>query len=154
MSVVLLACAAGGLLAGGALGSGLRWRWAFGVAFGATLWIPLLVLGSLPALSGVERFVDLLFGFTPALAVSHALLGALGLALGGSGWRRACVDALVFGAAGTAGALVLALVVRISAGSGGAAAFAVGALGAGVVCLLPLVLGGWWLGCRPPGSVD
>ena len=154
ISVVLLACVAGGLVAGGALGPGLRWRSAFGVAFGATLWIPLLVLGSLPALSGVERFVELLFAFTPVLAMSHALLGALGLALGGGGWRRACVGALVFGAAGAAGAVLLALVVRLAAGSTGAAAFSVGALGGAVACLLPLTLGGWWLGRRPPGSVN
>lgn len=154
ISVVLLACVAGGLLAGGALGPGLRWRSAFGVAFGATLWIPLLVLGSLPALSGVERFVDLLLAFTPVLAMSHALLGALGLALGGGGWRRACVGALVFGAAGAAGAVLLAVVVRLAAGSTGAAAFSVGALGVVVACLLPVTLGGWWLGRRPPGSVN
>ena len=146
IAVVLLACVAGGVVAGGALGSGLRWRLAFGAAFGATLWIPLLILASLPALSGVERFAELLVGFAPALAVSHALLGALGLALGGSGWRRAGAGALVFGAAGTAGGVLLALVVRLSAGSAGAAAFAAGALGGGVACLLPLTLAGWWLG--------
>ena len=148
IAVVLLACAAGGVVAGGALGPGLRWRAAFGAAFGATLWIPLLVLASLPALSGVERFVDLLFGLTPALAMSHALLGALGLALGGGGGRLACVGALVFGSAGTAGAMLLALVVRLTAGSTGAAAFAVGALGGVAACLLPLTLAGWWLGRR------
>ena len=101
LAVVLLASVAGGLVAGGALGPGLRWRAAFGAAFGATLWIPYLILGSLPALSGVERLADLLVGFTPALATSHALLGALGLVLGGSGWRRACAGSLGFGAAGT-----------------------------------------------------
>lgn len=154
ISVVLLACVAGGLVAGGALGPGLRWRAAFGVAFGATLWIPLLILASLPALSGVERLAELLLRLAPALAVSHALLGALGLALGGSGWRRACAGALVFGAAGTVGGGLLALVVRLSAGSSGAAAFAAGALGGGVACLLPLTLAGWWLGRRLSGSVN
>ncbi len=153
ITVVLLACVAGGMVAGGALGPGLRWRVAFGAAFGATLWIPLLILASLPALSGVERLPELLVGFTPALGMTHALLGALGLALGAAGWRRACAGAVVFGAAGTAGGVLLAVVVRLSAGSGGAAGFAVGALGGGVACLLPLVLGGWWLG-RPPGSVN
>ncbi len=153
LAVVLLASVAGGLVAGGALGPGLRWRAAFGAAFGATLWIPYLILGSLPALSGVERLADLLVGFTPALATSHALLGALGLVLGGSGWRRACAGSLRFGAAGTAGGVLLALVVRLSAGSSGAAAFAVGALGGCTACLLPLTLAGWWLGCRPTGRV-
>ena len=153
IAVALLACAAGGVVAGGALGAGMRRRAAFAAAFGATLWIPLLVLGSLPALSGVERFVELLVGFVPALAVSHALLGALGLGLGGSGWRRACAGALAFGAAGEAGGVLLALVVRLSAGSSGAAAFAAGALGAGVACLLPLTLAGYWLGCLRSGRV-
>lgn len=153
IAVVLLACAAGGVVAGGALGAGMRRRAAFGAAFGATLWIPLLVLVSLPALSGVERFAELLVGFAPALAASHALLGALGLGLGGSGWRRACAGALAFGAAGAAGGVLLALVVRLSAGSSGAAAFAAGALGAGVACLLPLTLAGYWLGCLRWGRV-
>ena len=153
ITVVLLACAAGGVVAGGALGPGLRWRAAFGAAFGATLWIPLLILASLPALSGVERLTELLVGFAPALALSHALLGALGLALGGGGWRRAGAGALVFGAAGTAGGVLLALVVRLSAGSAGAAAFAAGALGGGVACLLPLTLAGWWLGWMRSGRV-
>ena len=151
-AVLALACVAGGVVAGGALGPGPRRRAAFGAAFAATFWMPLLVLGSLPTLSGVERFVDLLAGFVPVLAVSHALLGALGLALGGDGWRRAAAAALVFGPAGAAGGVLLALVVRLSAGSdGGAAAFAVRALGGGAACLLPLAIGGWWLARRPPG---
>lgn len=149
--VALLACAAGGVVAGGAVGPGLRWRAAFGAAFGATLWIPLLILASLPALSGVERLAELLVGFAPALAVSHALLGALGFGLGGSGWRRAGAGALVFGAAGAAGGVLLALVVRLSAGSAGATAFAAGALGGGVACLLPLTLAGFWLGSPRSG---
>lgn len=151
-AVLALACVAGGVVAGGALGPGPRRRSAFGAAFAATFWMPLLVLGSLPTLSGVERFVDLLAGFAPVLAVSHALLGALGLAFGGDGWRRAAAAALVFGPAGAAGGVLLALVVRLSAGSdGGAAAFAVRALGGGAACLLPLAIGGWWLARRPPG---
>ena len=151
--VVLLGCAAGGVVAGGAVGPGLRWRAAFGAAFGATLWIPLLILASLPALSGVERLAELLVGFTPALAVSHALLGTLGLALGGGGWRRAGAGALVFGAAGTAGGGLLALIVRLSAGSAGATAFAAGVLGGGVACLLPLALAGFWLGSLRSGRL-
>ena len=150
VAVLLLACAAGGIVAGGALG-GVRWRAAFGAAFGATLWIPLLILGSLPALSGRERIVDLVVGFTPAFALSYAFTGACGLALGGSGWRRASLGSLVFGAAGVAGGMLLALAVRLTPGVTGVAAFAVSAIGGGVACLLPLTLAGWWLGCRLPG---
>ena len=153
VAVLLLACVAGGFVAGGALGPGLRRRAAFGAAFGATLGIPFLVLGSLPALSGRERFVDLLVGFTPVLAAAHALLGALGLALGGGGRRLACVGAVGFGAAGAAGGVLLALVVRLSAGCVGASAFAAGVLGGGVACVLPLTLAGWWLGCLRAGRL-
>ena len=151
VAVLVLASAAGGVVAGGALGGG-RWRVAFGAAFGATLWIPLLILSSLPALSGGERLIDLLARLTPGLALSHLLPGALGLLLGGSGWRRACLGALVFGAAGAAGGVLLAVAVRLAPGATGAAAFAVSALGGGAACLLPLTLGGWWLGRRRPGS--
>ena len=151
VAVLTLASAAGGIVAGGALGGG-RSRAAFGAAFGATLWIPFLILSSLPALSGGERLVGLVAGLTPGLALFHAILGALGLLLGGSGWRRACLGALVFGAAGAAGGVLLAVAVRLAPGATGTAAFAVSALGGGAACLLPLTLGGWWLGRRRPGS--
>lgn len=151
-TVLLLACAAGGVVAGGAPGGTVRWRLAFGAAFGATLWVPFLILGTLPALSGGERLLELVVGFTPALAVSHALLGGIGLALGGGGRMLAWKGTAACGVAGAAGGLLLALIVRLSAGSGGAAEFAVSVLGAGVACLLPLAFAGRWLGCRRPGS--
>ncbi len=151
LAVFVLACAAGGALAGGALGRNPRWRAAFGTAFVATLWIPFLMLTSLPALSGRERLIDLLVGFAPALALSHALLGAFGLVLGGSGWRRACTGAMVFGAAGAGAGVLLALVVRLLAGLSGAPAFALSALGGGATCLVPLTVAGWWL-ARPTAT--
>ena len=145
-AVLVVASVAGGVVAGAALGGGVRRRAGLGVAFGATLWIPLFMLTGLPALSGAERLVDLLVGFTPALTVSHALLGALGFALGGGGWRRACQAAAALGVAGGFGGVLLALLVRVSAGSGATASFAVSVLGGGASCLLPLALAGWWLG--------
>lgn len=150
--VLVVACAAGGVLAGGPLG-GLRWRAAWGVAFGATFWIPVLVLSSVPALSGGERVVNLVTGIVPPFCVSLALLGAIGLALGGSGWRHATKGAVVFGAAGGTGGVLLALLVRLSAGGGGALGFAVGVIGGAAACLLPLTFAGWWLG-RGSGRID
>ena len=151
-AVLLLACAAGGAVAGGGLGGGLRWRAALGAAFCAALWMPILMLGALPALSGGERFGALAVGFAPGVAASHALLGGLALALGGCGWRRAWRGAAVCGAAGAVGGLALALVVRLSAGGGPAAEFAVSALGAAAACLLPLASAAWVLGRLRPGS--
>ena len=147
----MLACAAGGVVAGGGFGS-LRWRAALGTAFCTALWMPFLMLSTLPALSGGERLSELVLGFAPGVAASHALLGGVGLALGGSGWMRVWRGALACGAAGAAGGLSLALIVRLSVGGDGAAAFAVSAFGGGVACLLPLALGGWWLGRLHPGS--
>ena len=146
VAVLLLACAAGGAVAGGGLGGAGRWRAALGAAFAGALWMPFLMLGTLPALSGGERLLELVAGLLPGLAVSHALLGGIGLALGGSGWRLALRGAAVFGAAGAAGGLLLALLVRVSAGAGGVPGFAVSALGGALACLLPLASGGWWLG--------
>ena len=151
-AVLMLACAAGGAVAGGGFGGGLRWRAALGAAFCAAFWMPLLMLGALPALSGSERFGELLVGFAPGVAASHALLGGLGLALGGSGGRRAWRGAAACGAAGALGGSALALVVRLAAGGGPAAEFAVSALGAGAACLLPLASAGWVLGRPRPGS--
>ena len=152
VAVLMLACAAGGVVAGGGLGGNLRWRAALGAAFCAVLWMPFLVLGTLPALSGGERLGELVLGFTPAVAASHTLLGGLALALGGGGWSRAWRGAVVLGAAGTAGGLLLALIVRLLAGSDGAAAVGVSALGGAAACLLPLTLAGWWLGRLRLGS--
>ena len=152
VAVLMASCAAGGIVAGGGFGGDLRWRAALGVAFCAALWIPLLLLGTLPALSGGERLSELVLGFTPGVAAAHALLGGLALALGGGGWSRAWRGAAACGAAGTAGGLLLAVVVRLSAGGDGAAAFAVSALGGGAACLLPLALAGWWFGRLRPGS--
>ena len=145
VAVLVVACAAGGVVAGGALG-GLRRRTAWSIAFGFTFWMPLLVLSSLPALSGGESVVNLVTAVVPPFSVSLALLAAVGLALGGNGWRGAAKGTLVFGAAGAAGGVLLALVVRLAAGSGVAGAFAVNAFGGAAACLLPLTLGGWWLG--------
>ena len=151
LAVLVIACAAGGVVAGSALGGGARWRAGFAAAFGATLWFPFLMLSSLQALGGRESLVELVVGFAPGLAAAHAVLGAFGLALGGMGRRSAGRGALVFGAAGGCGGVLLALVIRLSAGSGGAAAFAAGALGGGAACLLPLTLAGWWLGRSSSG---
>ena len=151
VAVLLLACAAGGVVAGGGLGGAGRWRAALGAAFAGVLWMPYLLLGTLPALSGGERLVELVVGLLPSLAISHALLGGMALALGGSGRRRAWRGAAVFGAAGAAGGLLLALLVRLSAGAGGMPGFAVSALGGALACLLPLASGGWWLGRRRLG---
>ena len=146
VAVLLLACAAGGVVAGGGLGGNLRRRAALGAAFCAALWMPFLLLSTLPALGGGERLGELVVGFTPGVAASHALLGGLGLALGGSGWSPAWRGAAACGAGGAAGGLLLALVVRLFAGGEAAAGFAVGVLGGVAACLLPLTLGGWWLG--------
>jgi hypothetical protein len=152
VAVLLLSCAAGGIVASGGFGGGPRWRAALGAAFCAAHWIPYLVLGAVPALGGGERLVELVIGLAPAIAASHALLGGLGLALGGSGWRRAWRASAAFGAAGAAGGVLLALIVRLAAGGGPASALAVSALGAVLACLLPPACGAWWVGRGRPGS--
>lgn len=143
-AILVIACAAGGWMAGRGLGPGRRWPAAFGAAFGAVLWIPLALANGLPALTGGDPFGQLLAIFVPIVAVSHALLGGIGFALGGRGWRGAGRGALAFGAAGVVGGAALAAGVRLTAGEG--AAVAVSALGGAAACLLPLVLAGWWCG--------
>ena len=102
VAVLAVACAAGGIVAGGALG-GTRWRAAFGAAFCAAAWVPLSLLSGLPALGGGEQAVELAAVFLPGFALAYAALGAGGLALAGCGWRCASLGALVFGGAGAAG---------------------------------------------------
>ena len=153
VGVLAAACIAGGIVAGGALG-GARWRAAFGAAFGAAGWIPLLLLSSLPALGGRERAIELAVVFTPGFALAFAVLGAAGLALGGSGWRGACGGAAVFGVAGAAGGTLVAATAGLAPGSAGLVGFAVQAFGGGAGFLLPAAVGGWWIGRRQQAPRD
>ena len=145
IAVVAVACVAGGVLAGSALG-GARWRIAFATAFCSAGWMPLLLLGTLPALGGRETAVGLAVAFAPGFAVAYTMLGAAGLALGGAGWRGACRGAIAFGAAGAAGGALLGVVAGLAPGAVGLPGFAVQSIGGGAAFLLPAAAGGWWIG--------
>lgn len=145
IAMVVVACAAGGALAGRALG-GARWRIAFGTAFCAAGWIPLLLLGTLPALGGRETAIGLAVVLAPVIGLAHATLGGAGLALGGAGWRTAGRGAVVFGAAGAVGGAGLAMAAGLAPGAAGLPGFAVHVAGGGAALLLPLAAGGWWIG--------
>ena len=147
VAVLAVASVAGGLVAGGALG-GLRWRIAFGAAFCATAWVPLLLLSGLPALGGRESAGAIAVALVPGFALAHATLGAAGLAFGGAGWRGACRGGLVFGVAGAVGGAAASAAAGLAPGAGGLAGFAVQSLGGGTALLLPAAAGGWWLGGR------
>ena len=145
LAVVAVACVAGGALAGSALG-GVRWRIAFAAAFCSAGWMPLLLLGTLPALGGRETAVGLAVVLAPGFALAYTMLGAAGLALGGAGWRGATRGAIVFGAAGAAGGALLAVVAGLAPGAVGLSGFAVQSIGGGAAFLLPAAGGGWWIG--------
>ena len=149
IAVIGVACAAGGIVAGGAIG-GARWRAAFCAAFCAAAWIPLLLLSGLPALGGRERVIELAVVFAPGFTLAYAVLGAIGLALGGAGWGRALRGVAVFGAAGGAGGSVIAGAAALVPGAAGSIGFAVQAVGGAAAFLLPAAIGGWWL-ARPRG---
>lgn len=151
IAVLGAACAAGGVVAGNAIG-GARWRAAFGAAFCAAGWVPLLLLSGLPALGGREGAADLAPVLVPGFASAYAALGAAGLALAGCGWRCGSSGALVFGAAGAAGGAVVSAVAGLAPGATGVAGFAVQSLGGGVAFLLPAAAGGWWIGRRRAGA--
>ena len=151
LAVLAVACAAGGIVAGSGVG-GVRWRAAFGAAFCAAGWVPLLLLSGLPALGGRERAAELAVVLLPGFALAYAALGAMGLALAGCGWRCASLGAFVFGAAGAAGGGVLAPAAGLAPGEVGLVGLAVQSLGGGAAFLLPAAAGGWWIGRRQAGS--
>lgn len=171
IAVVAVACVAGGVLAGSALArpggrvrspraretpasraprrrlpGSVRWQLAFGAAFCVAGWMPLLLLGTLPALGGRETAAGLAVVLAPGFALAYAMLGGAGLGLGGAGWRNACRGALVFGAAGAAGGALLAVVAGLAPGAVGLPGFGVQSLGGGAAYLLPAAAGGWWIG--------
>ena len=136
----------GGALAGGALRQGWRGRLAFAGAFPLGACLPLLVVMSLQALSGRESLLQLLVAFVVSFAFSFGLLGAVGTALLGIGWRvagRACV---AFTGAGVAGGLVLVGVVTLLPATTNGGTTLMLLTGSGVALLAPPTLGGWWLG--------
>ena len=142
-----VACLAGGQFAGGALRRGVRSRLAFGVAFPIGLAIPLVVVSGLAALSGREGFTELGL-FVPGFVLAYGLLGAVGSALSGDGWRRTARTGGAFAAGGLCGGVALAGVAALVAGSSSGAAMVAHTVGAAVACLVPTALGGWWLGRR------
>ena len=147
IAVIGAACAAGGIVAGGAIG-GARWRAAFCAAFCAAAWVPLLLLSGLPALGGREGLAELAVVLVPGFAAPYATLGAVGLALAACGWRSTSLGALVFGAAGAAGGALVAAAAGLAPGEVGLAGFAVQSIGGGAACLLPAAAGGWWIARR------
>ena len=150
VGLVLAACAVGGAVAGAAVGTGWRGRVAFAVAFVVGLWLPLLELGTLPALAGHERFVQLVVGLVPGFALGWCVIGAAGVALSGvTTWPRVAVSGLVFAAGGALGGLLLAGAASLAPGASGFAGFTVSLLG-GVACLTSSAIGAWGL----PGSHD
>lgn len=150
IGLVLAACAVGGAVAGAAVGAGWRGRVAFAVAFVAGLWLPLLEVGTLPALAGGERFVQLAVGLVPGFALGWCVIGAAGVALSGATtWPRVATSGLVFAAGGALGGLLLAGAASLAPGASGLAGFTVSLLG-GVACLTSSVIGAWGL----PGPRD
>lgn len=147
-AMLLVACVAGGQFAGGALRSDVRSRVAFGVAFPIGLAIPLVVVSGLEALSGHEAVTALAARFVPVFALGYGFLGAVGGALGGEGWRETARGVGAFTGGGAVGGVALAAIVALMAGSSGAVAPVARACGAAVACVIPVVMGGWWLGAR------
>lgn len=161
VGLLLVASAAGGAVAGGAAGSGWRGPLAFALAFAALLWVPLLVVSSLPALGGRESLRELAIGLPLGFVLAYGLIGALGSALSGHdgpdpgpgrGWARVAITGLVFAAAGLAGALLVAAVASLAPGASGLAGFAIN-LFAGGACVSASAAGGWWIagGFDPSG---
>ena len=150
LAMLGVACVAGGQFAGGALRRGVRSRVAFGLAFPIGLAIPLVVVGGLEALSGHEALTELAVRFVPVFALAYGLLGTVGGALSGGGWRRTVQAVGAFTAGGVVGGVTLAAVVALVADSSGPAAPVARACGAAVACVIPPAIGGWWLGARAP----
>ncbi len=143
--LMAFAGAAGGALAGSALGRGWRGAAAFALAFPVGLALPLLAVASVPALSGRERLVELVAGFVPAFAASFGLMGGVGTALVGAGWRRALQSSLAFSLAGVIGGLALTAVATFLPGGLTGRFPGLFVIAAALTPIVPAALAGWWL---------
>ena len=143
--LMALAGAAGGGLAGSALGRGWRGTAAFALAFPVGLVLPLLAVASVPALSGRERLVELVAGFVPAFAASFGLIGGVGTVLVGAGWRRALRSSLAFSLVGAVGGLALTAVATLLPGGLTGSFPGLFVIAATLASVAPTALAGWWL---------
>ena len=147
--LVLLGLSAlgGGLLTGQLLALSVRSRLALAIAHGVGFWPIFGVAATLPALVGHETIGELGVRFVPVFSVSYCLISGVGRLLAGHGWKNAVRSAGIGLVSGTAGAVVLTVVVSVATyETPTTVQWFLAVSGTTVACLLSSGLAGWWGG--------
>jgi hypothetical protein len=147
--LVLLGLSAlgGGLLTGQLLALSVRSRLALAIAHAVGFWPIFGVAATLPALVGHETIGELGVRFVPVFSVSYCLISGVGRLLAGHGWKNALRSAGIGLVSGTAGAVVLTVVVSVTTHETPTTVqWFLAVSGTTVACLLSSGLAGWWGG--------
>ena len=149
LTLLAATLAIGGAVAAAGAGAAWRGRLAFAVAHLLGLWPLVVVVVTLPALTGDETLWQLGLRIVPAAGLAHAVVGVSGAALAGTGWGAVVAAAGAGSAAGAVGGVALAVAVRllfaIGVGDDGRDVFLT--LGAGAVgWAVAAGAHGWWWG--------
>ncbi len=99
----------GGAIAGWSLRPGMRGVVGFAFAFAFALPILLFQMIGIQGMSGNWPIARLVLDFGRTGALAFALMGAIGVAIAGLGWREVVRSTAVFGCAGFSGGFILAL---------------------------------------------
>ena len=101
--VLVIPTLVGGAVAGASLREGRRGSVGFALAFPIGVFLPTLGAVGIQAMSGRETLMQLLVVFAGSFSLSFGLMGAVGVAFLGRGWRIVVYSALVFAASGVIG---------------------------------------------------
>ena len=148
LTMPLLGFLVGGAIAGRSLGLGKRGVVGFAISFALSIPILLIVVISVQGMHGNEGFFSLAAYFAVAFGLAFALMGGLGVAISGLGWREVARSAAAFGSAGVLGSILLRLSLSAMMQGAWRLNHIVLWLGAVVSLLIPAGLGGTLLSRR------
>lgn len=147
LAIPFIAFAAGGAIAGHALGVGTRAVVGFAFAFPLTLPVLVYSMIGLQGLGTRQSFESLGSYFGLMGAVSFGIMGLVGTGI--AGLRRDVVaSSVVFGAGGLLGGILLAASLAMTRGPSGALDSVILWTGLLLYFALPPIFGGWFLGRR------
>ena len=142
-----LSALGGGLLTGQLLALSVRSRVALAIAHAVGFWPIFGVAATLSAFVGHETIGELGVRFVPVFSVSYCLISGIGRLLAGHGWKNAVRSAGIGLVSGTAGAVVLTVVVSVATyETSTTVQWFLAVSGTTVACLLSAGLTGWWGG--------
>ena len=140
--IPIIGFSCGGAIAGRSLRLGTRGVAGFAVAFPLTLPLLFFPVMSIQGMTGHEPFWMLVQVYGGSGAVVFAVMGAVGVAISGLGYREVGVAAATFGGAGLLGGLLLVVSLALMRDFARDINYVLLLAGSGAFLILPAGLGG------------